>query len=401
MNAHVQAQPPRRERNAAAVPLAPRAPLALRRSHCLLTRLHASGCRACEQACPTRALRIGAAGVALYGACTGCGRCQAACPVGALAAEGFDGALEPVRCGDGGDVSIECVRSPQRGDAQVPCLGGIAPSALLSLCAATPGRGVVLVDRGACAGCDSGGGRQHPSCGTVDQVRAWMRIAGVPEARLPRIAPAAHDAAAAGRVMAGGQDPLQSHGRARRSFLGALAQPGASRVAVAPAQAQAPRQAILAALSTLAALHGGRVAADLFHHVEVGAACRGLRVCAMACPTGALVRYRNDEAGVNGVAFDSRDCIGCQHCAAICPQQALRVLPGPGAGLGRRPLTRFVQRECVDCGARFAAVENQADAARCERCGKSAQLARSAFATLFSRKNPTPGDGVTGREETR
>jgi formate hydrogenlyase subunit 6/NADH:ubiquinone oxidoreductase subunit I len=145
----------------------------------------------------------------------------------------------------------------------------------------------------------------------------------------------------------------------------------------------AERRSIVAALEALARRHGGRVPASLFHRVGVHSACEGHRVCASACPTGALVRYRDDGSRRMGIAFDGAACIGCGHCAAVCPEQALELHHGGGsAQSGHRPLTRFLQRECADCGARFASTANDFET-HCERCRKSAQLARSAFTTLF------------------
>jgi ferredoxin len=328
--------------------------------------------------CPVGALRIGASGVELQGGCTGCGRCEARCPTGALAATGFAGALQGVATGKAGEVLLECARFAHHpADARVPCLGGVSAAALLALCARVPERPVVLVDRGACGTCDSGG-VDHPAAVVVAQVAGWMRTAGVPQPRLPRIAPL--QCGGGGRA-APGEDPLQARGRARRGFLGALTRPaGAPTV---HRDSSPPRGAILSVLSGLAAQYGGAVAPELFHHLEVAADCRGLRVCAATCPTGALVRYRDEATGHNGIAFDTHDCIGCNHCAAVCPNQAIRLLPGPGAGAGQRPLTQFARRDCGTCGAPFTLAAGEQHT-HCDRCRKKVQLASAAFKTLFS-----------------
>jgi Fe-S-cluster-containing dehydrogenase component len=84
-----------------------------------------------------------------------------------------------------------------------------------------------------------------------------------------------------------------------------------------------------------------------------------------------------------GIAFDTATCIGCGHCAAACPEQALQIRWGRGeAGRPRQPLTAFAQRECPDCGSRFAARDNDEET-RCGRCRRSAGLAYAAFRTLF------------------
>ena len=365
------------------VPLRARAPLALRRSACLRSRWHASECQACAQACPVGCLELTADGVALNAGCTGCGRCQAACPMGALAAEGFAAAQRPESGAAHRPLFVDCARFGATSGAglQVACLGGLSAAALVDLCERAGDRRVVLLDHGACSACDSGGA-QHPAQATVERVLPWLRHAGVPDALLPRIE--SHEAPQAGGE-ADSCDPLQSRGRARRGFLGALAQPARPR-ASAPAPAMPPRQVLLSALARLAERHGGGLAPALFHRVQVGSLCQGLRICAASCPTHALLRYRDETAGVAGIAFDPQACIGCGHCAAVCPRQALQVVPATDAGSGRRILTRFAQRECTECGARFAPSAGDADS-RCERCRKSAELARAAFHSLFPTRN--------------
>jgi formate hydrogenlyase subunit 6/NADH:ubiquinone oxidoreductase subunit I len=269
-------------------------------------------------------------------------------------------------------------------DMRVPCLAGISEGALLALCAKVPQRTVMLVDAGDCASCDSGGAGAHPAAQTLHRVVELMREAGVPDDILPRFL------ASAGRTATRGErkdDPLQSRGRARRGLFTALARPpSAPPPAPRGAALSLPspeRRSTVEALQSLAARHGGRLPAALFHRLDVSVGCEGHRVCASACPTGALVRYREEAVGRMGIALDSAACIGCGHCAAVCPEQALQLQPGRGeAAAGHRPLTRFLQRECARCGARFASHANDAET-RCERCSKSAQLARAAFATLF------------------
>ncbi len=364
--------------------LATRAPVSIRRGACLRLRTHLAACRACADACPAAALEAGEQSLALTSGCTGCGRCQAACPTGALAIDGFAAEPLPGRASKRART-IDCFRVPQSdsGELRVPCLGGLSEGRLLALCASTDERALVLADRGWCDRCESGG-PEHPARATLQRVVALMAEAGVPASRLPRIETMTlRDGAA----RAAQRDPMQQQGRARRGLFAALARP----VADAPRRQNAPtsstpsteRQLAIDALQVLAARHGGRMPAALFHRLEVGPACRGHRVCASACPTGALVRYRDDGAARMGLAFDNASCIGCGHCASVCPEEALQVRRGGGeAGRGHRPLTGFMQRECPDCGTRFALKDGE-DETRCGRCRKSVQLARSAFQTLF------------------
>lgn len=352
----------------------------VRRSACLRTRLLTSGCRACADACPVHALHVGPPGVTLHAGCTGCGRCRAACPMGAIEVAGF--AVSVAAPQDSEDtVLVDCARfgaAPGGDGIRVPCLGGLSEGDLLTFCAQWPQRTLLLADRGTCADCDSGG-PVHPAAAVVRRVTALMREVNVPQERLPRLV-----RLAAGPVAT---DPMQVAGRARRGFLRALARPATAVAISAPpatgGRASRPRQALVQALRALAHRHHGRLPDRLFHRLALGPSCQGHRGCAAACPTGALLRYRDDRAGRVGIAFDTQLCIGCGQCAAACPQQAIRLAPGAGADVaGPRVLSAFRERECADCGARFAAPAQAAET-RCVRCRRGAALARSAFATLF------------------
>lgn len=341
-----------------------------------------------------QAIQAGVQQLELTGPCTGCGRCQAACPAGALAGEGFD------RLGPSADprrVAIDCRRAPAEAadTVRVPCLGGLSDAQLLMAYAEAPDVSIVLLDRGGCRQCESGGA-EHPAQATVQRVAGWLAEAGVPTERLPRIE-------AADAPLRAGNDPMQRQGRSRRGFFAALARPVGEppRSVCMPALSResSARQQTLAAMQRLVSRHGGRMPRAMFHRLEVGPACDGHRVCASACPTGALLRWRDDDAGRMGIAFDGAACIGCGHCVSTCPQQALQLHRGQGTGsAGRRPLTAFAQCICPDCGSRFAARDGD-EATRCERCRKTANLARSAFQTMFCARPKTPGTGVFSTEE--
>lgn len=364
--------------------LGARSPLSIQRAACLRLRTRGATCRACVDVCPTGALRAAEQRLEIGADCTGCGRCQAACPTGALTVDGFEVSQPPPPVGVEA-VTIDCWQVPQtlpdRGEMRVPCLGGLSAGRLLALCASAPKRVLVLADRGGCGDCASGGG-EHPARATLRHVVSLMAQAGLPETLRPRLVSMPMRGHFARRG-----EPMRAPGRSRRGFFSALVQPASAvpaRDAGPPrTQPSVERALIIDALRTLVARHGGRMPAGLFHRLEVGAACRSHRVCAAACPTGALRRYRDDGTGRMGLAFDNAACIACGHCAAVCPEQALHLHQGQGeAALGRTPLTAFLQRECADCGSRFALREDE-DETRCGRCRTSVQLARSAFQTLF------------------
>ena len=85
--------------------------------------------------------------------------------------------------------------------------------------------------------------------------------------------------------------------------------------------------------------------------------------------------------------FDTRLCIGCYECRAICPSGALRVLPNGYAAVGDvlpdHPirLTSFGEKSCPECARVYT--EKAGDDDVCPQCQKRRQLARSAFQSLF------------------
>jgi ferredoxin len=392
------------------VALRRRSPVSIWREACLRLGSRHASCRACADICPSRALRAAPQSLDLGPDCSGCGRCEAVCPTGALSVEGFaaldrPGFFERERRSDrdreSGSGSEDALRLdcwqvppelPNRGEIRVPCLGGVSAGRLLALCAAADPRPVVLADRGACADCASGGA-EHPARQTLEHVASLMRQAGVPESKLPRLErqPLGGDHARCAHA-----DPLLARGQSRRAFF--LAQAGRIEEAPAPSpvarsrpQRSVERQRTLEALQVLVGRYRGCMPAALFHRVEVAASCRGHRVCAAACPTGALLRYRDPGTGMSGVAFDSSSCIACGHCAEVCPQHAIAIHRGAGVvAQGFRRLNRFRERECADCGTRFVLQDGE-DETRCRNCRKSVQLAHAAFRTLFGARPAASG----------
>lgn len=383
--------PPAPPASATPVALLENAPLALLRAACLRLHSRHASCEACATACPAGVLRVQSQSLTLDEGCSGCGRCQAACPMGALSASGFD-TLRHRPAARYRAVTIDCARVPDGAPAaallRVPCLGGISLGTLLELTAADKPAAVQLLDRGWCAGCANGGSR-NPAADLVERAAMYLAEAGLPPPYQPQIVarPLAPELAQpVGGAAAGTR-------RRRRAFLHLAARSAAAvahrrPVATIPERQAAPsvhasreRRRILAALERVAVRHGGQESRRLFHAIVVNDLCSGHRVCAAACPTGALRRYRDDAAGMVGLAHDARDCVGCGHCEAICPEGALRLERGAGTTAGRTVLTAFAQRACRECGERFVC-RDQSEM-RCERCRKSAALAGSAFRQLF------------------
>lgn len=362
---------------------------------CLPMRHRGAGCAACAEACPTAAMALAQATPDVSDACTGCGRCVAACPMGALAIDGFSDAR--VAQGESGPVTVECWRVPARarasGAAAVPCLGGIDAAGLIERHRET-GDGPVLMDRGWCASCPSGG-CQIPAAAAVDQARGLLEAMGVPPSRLPRIRTAALPPAL---------PPAAPHadgeiGISRRAFFGRLARgageavlPPLPAAALDPRLARAPRRSrararLLAACVELSRARGLPLPYTLFRRASASAACCGRGVCAAVCPTGALstrAQEENSQETAIERVFNAVDCIACGACMSACPESASRLDEGMDEGWrGEAVLWRRALRECEECGASFVVARE--GETRCDPCDKSRHLARDLFRQFFAR----------------
>ncbi len=62
-----------------------------------------------------------------------------------------------------------------------------------------------------------------------------------------------------------------------------------------------------------------------FGRVEIDAsACSGCGLCALECPTGALM-ISSDEVDAFQLIFKPRNCLACNCCAEVCPEGCLHM----------------------------------------------------------------------------
>lgn len=358
---------------------------------CLPMRYRGAGCVACAEACPAEAMGLAAITLDVSDACTGCGRCVAACPMGALAIDGFSDARAAQ--GETGLQSVECWRVPARDRAEgavaVPCLGGIDAAWLIERHRASDD-GPVLMDRGWCAVCPSGGCEQ-PAAAALAQARGLLETMGVPPSSLPRIRTAALPPAVTPQTDAHADSEIRI---SRRAFFGRLTRGAgeaassllpAQAVAVDPRLARAPRRSrarsrLLTACIELSRARGLPMPYTLFRRASAVAACCSRGVCAAVCPTGALFTRAPDET-VQERVFNAVDCIACGACVSACPESASHLDERMDEGWrSEAVLWRHTVHACEDCGASFTAREGET---LCDPCGKSRHLARSMFQQFF------------------
>lgn len=378
--------------------------LSFEADQCLPMRYRGAGCTACAAACPAEAIALVQATPDVSDACTGCGRCVAACPMGALAINGFS----DVRAAQTEPGLVECWRVPAgnraKGAVAVPCLGGVDAAWLIERHRNT-GDGPVLMDRGWCAACPSGGCEQ-PAAAAVAQAGGLLETMGVPPSRLPRIETVALPPTVVPQANAQADNEIRI---SRRAFFERLARgTGEAVVPLLPAQAGAinprlarpPRRSrarlrLLAACIELSRERGLPMPYTLFRRASAAATCCNRGVCTAVCPTGALYTRAPDETAQERV-FNAVDCIACGACLSACPESASQLDERMDEGWrSEAVLWRLAVRECEECGAVFTGREEES---LCDPCHKSKNLARNMFQQFFSRPIQTSAVAPSNRE---
>ncbi len=375
--------------------LGPTTRLAIYADACIPARFPEMACRRCADACPTGALVATSEGPELASGCVDCGRCAVVCPTEALSVPGFE--ITPTTSGM---IAIDCWRVPAKdspsGALRVPCLGGLSAAALAELTAEAEGRPLVLLDRGFCARCPAGGREHpdtHPASTVIDEVRRLLDDCGVAPTDGPRLIgmPLPAD-----RMVEGMGEPLLESRVSRRALFTGQALRTSPPAPVpldttAEQTAGLGRRRLLAALQRLSAAERP-LPARLFPRLTANHDCADHRVCASACPAGALTAYADDAA--RGLHFDAAACIACDLCTRLCPEQALR-RDGPGETRADRVLhrlTRHLMQICPECGAEHGNPEPV-----CPACRRDRDFARSAF-LAFSRPPPAASLRPKARE---
>lgn len=278
---------------------------------CLVVKRGRSACRACLDACPHDAVRIGRRVEIDNVDCTGCGLCVQACPSQALEASPR---YEP-------GESIRCSKVP--GEAQsVLCLARLSPTDVLRL----GGRheDVTLV-HGDCATCPIG------SAAVPDVVGEVARDAGAL-------------ADARGR-------PLRIRVEARARFDGDHRPGRVSRRALLTGSLRNAQRGASAALEPLERLLPAVKANDdrvdlpaelskRYYVLELAApdpeatvpwrlprvadGCILCPSCTRACPTDAFSRDLKADPAV--LYLDPERCVGCDACADACPVRVITMV---------------------------------------------------------------------------
>lgn len=288
---------------------------------CLRFRCNSFDCRRCEEACPQAAVKANPLPRVEAEACTGCGLCAAACPadgfrVGGPSGQDLAAALAQVErpvlgCLQGGAGPA---------NARLGCLGQLTLEDLVGLALLT-GPGLQL-DGSACGGCQRG---------------SMLPVL------LERVAAAQALVGRAGLCLVTAKEDLRHRDRHcdRRSFFHLLGrgaatgaaswlrgrgeQPAARSVKRLPER----RSLVLAARARAPETAQGTVHELLSYRAAIASHCDACPRCAALCPTGALVREKDD--GQRRLVFDPDRCTGCGLCEHACPKRAVRIERPGGA----------------------------------------------------------------------
>ena len=341
--------------------------IAVHEERCISVRNRNASCLRCVEACTSGAISLRAGELAVEpDACIGCGTCATACPTCAIeirnpSDDDLTSQVKRSIVATKGHPVIACetalASSGAAGDAvcEVPCLGRVDESVLVGM-AAYKAFDATLVC-GACEECAHAPGgamaRQvlEGARNLLDAFGSDMRLRLTDE--VPPQARAGQDAARPGgglsrrdALRAAKETAAQAASAAVAGELGA----GASLEPPA-AYRKVNKDGTLSHFVPTRRLrlynylkHIGNPVAD---HVEtrvIGAVsidagkCSSCRMCAVFCPTGAIVKLDKDD--VFGILHRPSACMQCRLCERICPEQAITVS-------GCVPIRQFMGQEAV------------------------------------------------------
>jgi len=344
---------------------------------CLNPRYRLAHCDVCVNACPQQAITISDTNVTIESMlCNNCGICVSDCPTGVFQHEHFDSfkLLEWARGNE--EIHISCPASDiSNGEvANIPCLGILTEPLL----AALYGHGVeriYLYGMDACSACPTRIGKNR-----IDAVMQYS------DSKIPALLQTQKTNASDDKGDYPDRFPKSIHAShepvlGRRQFLSVFSRKSAAAIIpnavkylieennMPDAQPDIGGDEHILMHKHVPAIHRLSVMTlfsehsksdtSHFHTITANDACTGCRICAVRCPTGALLWHENpDEANLE---FRALACIGCRLCISICPYDALSMSTQNDADMLRKDaqttLFHSPQKQCANCGERFLAYD--------------------------------------------
>lgn len=344
--------------------------ITVHQERCALVRNRHADCLRCAASCASGCISYD--GEALFVSpekCIGCGTCATVCPTCALEAHHPGDAALAAACvsslvANEGAAYIGCGQLLERARGRydeekvvrVECLGRVDESLLTELAAA--GASEVALVHGDCERCEHRRGREAAEA-VVDTTAKLLGIWGSPmgvrfSGKLPASAKKTADYDAGRRAALTGGASLaaragtviveQAMGDMRGVMTTSLGgetgevatgagsdNAGASAYLKVMDDGTLPhflpdrRERLLDSLAALGEPADVMVDTRLWGHVIINAdRCTSCQMCAVFCPTAALVKFA-DADGTFGVEHRPSDCVKCRSCEAICPADAIEI----------------------------------------------------------------------------
>lgn len=333
-----------------------KSPVIVVRDRCVAVRNRNATCRKCVQACQVDAIDVVGNDIHLdAGACMACGACTAVCPTEALVsvkpldADLSQASAEAAAANDGqavfacARISSKRIADPQR-YAEVPCLARLDESVIVSLVA--HGAGEVLLVDGDCATC------KYRACvpfieATVLYANELIAAQGS-EARVRRVSEfpeALHlestegvfgstrrgffaDAATMAKetAMTAAKTTIEQELGYSTSEPSIGERLRVSAAGTMPQLSMARHDVTINAMDMIGPPCVESIDTRRFGSVSIDAQkCNACGMCAVFCPTGALVRDEAEKpnAPLRYLEFSACDCVQCGLCADVCWKGAL------------------------------------------------------------------------------